>query len=528
MKMKRNILWMGMLVIILAFGMTVVGCDNDSTDDNGGGGNGGGGGGGTLTITNIPSEYNGKYAMYTESRSTPSALGLFGCQSINVSTGVFTAVQISNGSVSLPMWVQGNGGFTRFSGNHTVGDGRNLVAILNTATFSSSVDNVLDGKHFESVTFTNGNATISWGNTSGNGGGGNPPAGTPVPGATLAAKLAWLKTNAASNTVYTLTLEADESMPPTPTNNLNDNNNLSYSGKTGVTIHLSGGTTAKTVSFSSSTSAGSLFVVRSGVTLVLDSGVTLQGRNGSNNMITVIDGALVMNAGAKITGNTTTAYGGNVRVDSNGTFTMNGGEISGNGGNSGGMYVANNGTFTMNGGKISGNGNSGGVNVAGTFTMNGGEISGNTNSSSSGGGGVNVANNGTFTMNGGEISGNTDNGSVSVGGGGVYVAGTFTMTGGTISGNTAPSFSGGGGGVYVANGGILTKEITGGTIYGYDADDTVNSNTVKNTYGAVVNNQGHAVYVSKGSNTYYRRETTAGPEVNLDSTKSGAAGGWEN
>ena len=33
--MKRTILWLGMLAIILAFGMTVVGCDNDSTNNSG-------------------------------------------------------------------------------------------------------------------------------------------------------------------------------------------------------------------------------------------------------------------------------------------------------------------------------------------------------------------------------------------------------------------------------------------------------------------------------------------------------------
>jgi len=37
--MKRTILWLGMLAIILAFGLTVVGCD-DSTNDNGNGGGG--------------------------------------------------------------------------------------------------------------------------------------------------------------------------------------------------------------------------------------------------------------------------------------------------------------------------------------------------------------------------------------------------------------------------------------------------------------------------------------------------------
>jgi hypothetical protein len=37
-KMTNKRLWLGMLVMVLAFGMTVIGCDDGSTDDNGGGG----------------------------------------------------------------------------------------------------------------------------------------------------------------------------------------------------------------------------------------------------------------------------------------------------------------------------------------------------------------------------------------------------------------------------------------------------------------------------------------------------------
>ncbi|MDR2717292.1 MAG: autotransporter adhesin family protein [Treponema sp.] len=97
---------------------------------------------------------------------------------------------------------------------------------------------------------------------------------------------------------------------------------------------------------------------------------------------------------------------------------------------------------------------------------------------------------GTFTMSGGTIS----NGyGVSVSGG------TFTMSGGTISNNT-------GVGVYVS-GGIFTK--TGGTITGSDAQNSDGST---------------AVYA--GIRKY--REKTAGPGVALDSTKSGAAGGWDD
>ena len=91
------------------------------------------------------------------------------------------------------------------------------------------------------------------------------------------------------------------------------------------------------------------------------------------------------------------------------------------------------------------------------------------------------------------------------------------MNGGEISGNTASKNGGG-----VDCDGTFTK--TGGTIYGYTSGNT-NSNVVKNSSGVVQSNSGHAVYVD--TSTARRRETTAGPTVNLDSSKSGSAGGWE-
>jgi len=104
-------------------------------------------------------------------------------------------------------------------------------------------------------------------------------------------------------------------------------------------------------------------------------------------------------------------------------------------------------------------------------------------------------------MEGGEIYGNS---STNIGGG-VAVNGIFRMLGGEISGNTA---SGDGGGVYVLNG---TFNKTGGTIYGFSGSNNDNR--------AV---SGHAV----GGDKF--RNSTAGPNVRLDSNRSGAAGGWEN
>jgi hypothetical protein len=131
-------------------------------------------------------------------------------------------------------------------------------------------------------------------------------------------------------------------------------------------------------------------------------------------------------------------------------------------------------------------------------------------------------------MSGGKISGNTVSSSSSFYspyGGGVYVGdGIFTMSGGEIYGNTAYSPSSFhtsyGGGVYVDSKGTFTK-IGGGSIYGYTGDAASN---VVILSGAVLSDRGHAVYVSDSK----RRESTAGPIVNLDSNVEGAAGGWEN
>ncbi|MDR1901800.1 MAG: hypothetical protein LBQ88_05885 [Treponema sp.] len=296
----------------------------------------------------------------------------------------------------------------------------------------------------------------------------------------LADSLIWISNNAADGGNYTITLSANASIAPKM---------LSYNGKN-VNITLAGGSTERTVYL---VQPGPSLTVDSGVTLTLDNNLTLQGRNGNADALVWVDngGMLVMNAGSKVSGNTSSSYGGGVFV-SGGTFTMSGGTISGNTASSGG-------------------GGGGGVFVSGgTFTMSGGTISGNTASSASvgKGGGVYVSSGGTFTMSGGTISGNTASSSF---GGGVYVyLGAFTMSGGTISGNSSAS----GGGVAVTSG-TFTKQ--GGTIYGSNA-----SSLLKNT-AANGNSYGHAVYVINGG----KRDTTAGTGVTLDSSVSGSSGGWE-
>jgi len=332
-----------------------------------------------------------------------------------------------------------------------------------------------------------------------------------VEGASLVEKLQWIQANAANNTEYRIHLNRNESIIP---------QTFSFPRARNVTVRIRGDGGERVISLPGS---GTLFTVDAGVTLILDDGVTLQGRDRNNASLVVINGrgTLVMNDGVRIIGNSTNSRGGGVRVNEHGNFTMNGGEIFGNTSPwGGGVNIDTSGGFTMSGGVIhgntvsSGNGFSGGggVYVEGNFTMTGGEITNNVAALSRGigGGGVLVAGRGTFNMSGGEIYGNST--TLSGGGVGVFLSGigstaTFTMSGGEISGNTSRR---GGGGVFagalggMANVAFFTK--TSGSISGNSAG-------------------GNGQAVLAGRNF---RNSTAGPVVRLNSRQAGAAGGWEN
>ncbi|GHS89112.1 hypothetical protein FACS189487_08730 [Campylobacterota bacterium] len=167
---------------------------------------------------------------------------------------------------------------------------------------------------------------------------------------------------------------------------------VSYNGVTlqnGVNVSLRGSQTIALID------RGHLFRINSGAELSIR-GPTLMGFSGNQMALIRVYGNLTLHEGS-ITGNENVSFAG--------------------GNYGGGVYV----------------------NWGGTFTMNGGTISGNqvTIGSNNGGGGVYVE--GTFTMTAGTISGNTvDGGYPENGGGGVLVwSGTFTKTGGIIYGNDA-------------------------------------------------------------------------------------------
>jgi hypothetical protein len=123
-KMANKRFWLGMLVLTLVFGMTVLGCDND---DDGGSGNGNDNfsivvqpTNGSLTITGL-SAYNGKYVIasgsgYTEGHE--NYVSLIGAQ--NMSSNVtYTGGLVSSGQVTLKVWKMINSNtIGNYNGNH--------------------------------------------------------------------------------------------------------------------------------------------------------------------------------------------------------------------------------------------------------------------------------------------------------------------------------------------------------------------------------------------------------------------------
>jgi len=349
----------------------------------------------------------------------------------------------------------------------------------------------------------------------------------------LAAKLSWLQSNAVSGGDYTLEVNTNENISP---------QSLSYSGKNNITVRIKGIGSNRTVNLSTN---GSMFSVKSGVTLILVDNITLIGRNANIASLVYVDGGnLIINSGITITGNNAgnSNYSGGIYVSS-GSVTMNGGTISGNSAISGGAIEIYNGTFTMLGGIVSENtvkaknnagGCGGGINVVGgNFIISGGVVCDNIGDAGGGifvnnsgaltidggiirgnfadrGGGVFINSNGTVTMNGGLINGNK---AISQGGG-IEDSGNFTMHGGVISGNTA---SRGGGIVSQSDSNFRKLPSTGkqncGIIYGseavgFDTDGIQLKNT--SDIGSAV-----AVYVSS---SYLYRNTTAWETDRIDST----------
>lgn len=188
------------------------------------------------------------------------------------------------------------------------------------------------------------------------------------------------------------------------------------------------GTLADAMSYANSLASGTAYIQLlsdvnlnaaldfvSGKTTILD----LNGKKIDRGLTAAISDGNVVN----INGNLTLK-------DSSTAIVANQGKITG------GFSSGPASTYVYNGGCVD-------VNNHASFTMTGGNITGNKSTNSSpGGGGVYVDQYGSFIMTGGSI----DNNQALYWGGGIYVNGSLTMLGGSITGNKSKN-----GGVYFAS-----------------------------------------------------------------------------
>jgi hypothetical protein len=134
----------------MAIGFSMAACGDEGSDGSGGGG---GGRASTLTVTGIPAEYNGKYAICFFMSNNAGLV--YGYQEPNSMAGVL----VSNGTVSIPLWADFS---SPYSGNETAASGV-TVDFWDRATGGGSGNISLPSRNFRSVTFSNGGAVVSWG-----------------------------------------------------------------------------------------------------------------------------------------------------------------------------------------------------------------------------------------------------------------------------------------------------------------------------------------------------------------------------
>jgi len=161
----------------------------------------------------------------------------------------------------------------------------------------------------------------------------------------IAKAVAYANASSGTGGRFTLLLDTNESTGPITLT------------KDALEFNIKGLDSTRTITL---TSDGSLFTVNTNGHLILWDKITLRGRNNnSDSLIYVQQGKLTMKAGSTITGNDvslSSGSGGGVQVaNSQSTFEMEGGTISGNtatDGGGGGVYVmgtgGNRGTFNVN------------------------------------------------------------------------------------------------------------------------------------------------------------------------------------
>ena len=281
----------------------------------------------------------------------------------------------------------------------------------------------------------------------------------------------------------------------------------------------------------------SLLQVENGGSLTLLEGAVFQDNhtNSDGSAIQIFDGSLLMEGGT-IRNNETSQEGGGIYIYK-GSFVLKNGTICNNiaDRNGGGIYVGSAATFRMEGGEIVGNtGYSGGMllDCPQTAEITGGTIKENTATGTGGG----IFARCQVHIKAASITGNT-----ATHGGGISVLTTngkaagVVMDGGSITGNAAKQMErgswGDGGGVYLDGaeltlnkGAIIsdnTAERDGGGIYS-DGTITMNDGKITNNTGVY----GGGIYNEWSSNASI--VTINGGEISGNTSKEGSGGGIVN
>jgi hypothetical protein len=144
--MKNLYKLLAIIALVAVIGFSMAACDDGSTGGSGGGGGGGGGGGsssgGTFTVTDIPSELEGKDLRAWAHRNSYYSDDYITCGGT-----------VKNRRMSATMW--DGDSYEKYTGNETF-----VVYVEFWANTGNGDDNI--GRGYKSVKFSNGSATVSW------------------------------------------------------------------------------------------------------------------------------------------------------------------------------------------------------------------------------------------------------------------------------------------------------------------------------------------------------------------------------
>jgi len=157
--MVNRKLGLGILVMVLVFGMTVVGNLEAQTEN-----------GGEFILTDLPAKYNGKYVSFGASGNTVKLT------TISEIGEEMTLFPIINGKVIIPLWVYSTQrNFERYSGNDTFAIKIYIFEKEDIKDINTNTNKLLEAFEFDRdikfggsvvhsrvVQFSNGSATRSY------------------------------------------------------------------------------------------------------------------------------------------------------------------------------------------------------------------------------------------------------------------------------------------------------------------------------------------------------------------------------